>query len=288
MSVFKFIISKNNIARDSDSNITYDDTNGGDDVVVTLTVDGTEIHAATLVDAGCVLQYTGTLAEGYHTVKIQPEAGKPTDIRIDRVIIDNHTVVGTQYKMDTRIFGKDKDFLKYLCCKPFRSPKSSDHVWWGDVYKSDYTVKSKSTHYRPHVVTDLGEWWEWSFSVSANGHIHWTVDDSDSILYDSTENHVYYAGKSILYDGSTTFPICNSAEVDSLSNSEDSTFDSSSPSWEDLGVYDSNIRYAFGDSTTGLESYEHTSLYTSQEWYDAVWFYYFYWPANDIDPIVIT
>ena len=91
MSVYKFIVSKNNIAKDSDSNITYDDTNGGADVTVTLTVNGTDIHAVTLGDSGAVLQYTGTLAEGWHTVKIQPEAGLPTDIRIDRIMIDDHS-----------------------------------------------------------------------------------------------------------------------------------------------------------------------------------------------------
>ena len=280
MSTYKFLISKNNIAAAADEHITYNDADGDQDVDVTLTVNGTEIHAVTLGDAGACLQYTGTLAAGFHIVKIQPEAGKPTDIRIDKVLIDDHVVVASQYKLDTRIFGKAQDFLKYKACAPFRTPKGSDHVWWGEVWNADYSVISNTTWYRPHVVTDTGQWWEWSFSVTSNGHIHWTVDDSDSILHDSTENHVYYAAKSILTTDSTAFPTCNYSEVDALVDS-----DSSSPVYGGEGSYDSNLHYqgtAIGEQT-GL-----TTLYNETEWYDAVWFNKIYWPANDIDPIVIT
>jgi hypothetical protein len=281
MSVYKFIVSKNNIAKDSDSNITYDDTNGGADVTVTLTVNGKDIHAVTLGDSGAVMQYTGTLAAGWHTVKIRPEAGKPTDIRIDRVIIDDHTVVGSQYKIETRIFGKDSDYLQYLCCPPFRSPKRTDHVWWGDVYSADYTIKSKTTHYRPHVVTDLGEWWQWSFSVNSSGQIHWQVDESDDVFYDSTANHNYYAAKSTLYNDSATFPLCNYNEVDAMFDSSDST----SPGWDSTGLYDSSFVFDYNNVDYGPN---HVPLATNTEWYDAAWYYKCYWPANDIDPIVIT
>lgn len=288
MSVYKFLISKNNIARDSDANITYDDPNGGEDVDVTLTVNGTEIHAATLVDAGCVLTYTGTLSEGYHTVKIQPEAGKPTDIRIDHVLIDDNRVVGSQYKMDTRIFGKSDDYLKYKSCIPFRAPKDNDYVWWGTVYNSDFTVVSNTAMYRPHVVTDTGQWWEWSFSVTSNGHIHWTLDDSDSILYDSTENHTYYAAKSILTTDSSVYPITDHDEVDNFNSTTfDSTWDSTEISlYAGQGKYNDNfVQIASGDSGEGPD---HIAIYSSNEWYDALWYYRHYWPANDIDPIVIT
>ena len=286
MSTYKIQISKNSQASAEDQHIDFVDSDTGtQDVAVTLWVDDQEVHARTLTDDGAVLMHTGTLAEGYHTIKVMPQAGQPTDIHIDRVLIDDHTVVGSQYLMDTRIFGKDHDMLRHKICKPFRSPKSSDHVWWGEVYSADHTVNSHTTHYRPHVVTDLGEWWQWDFSVTSNGHIHWLCDDSDSILYDSTENHIYYAAKSLLYNDSSVFPMSDTAVVDEWRNS---TADDSTPSaWNGVGVYNST----FVQSTwvdTGYEDYAFTSLYSHQEWIDAVWFYKMYWPRNNIDPIVIT
>jgi hypothetical protein len=305
MSVYKFLISKNNIAKDSDSNITYDDTNGGEDVSVTLTVNGTVIHAVTLGDAGAVLQYTGTLAAGFHTVKIQPEAGKPTDIRIDKVLIDDHVVVASQYKLDTRIFGAASDYLRFKACPPFRATKgNTDYVWWGDVYKADYTIGSRTEHYRPHLVTDLGEWWEWSFTVTSNGHIHWTVDNSDSILYDSTENMNFYAAKSIL-DGSTTFPVPSTQEVMSFIQMDSSTLgfpgvgtyaagdssvifrDSTDPKYgTDSSPYDDTWRDTI--STDYNDHYGHMAIYSEDEWINACWYHVFYWPFNNIDPIVVS
>ena len=288
MSVYKFFISKNEVARLTDANITYEDTDGTADVDVTLTVNGTEIHAATLVDAGCVLQYTGTLAEGYHTVKIQPEAGKPTDIRIDHVLIDDNKVVGSQYLMDTRIFGKSEDYATFKCCKPFRSPKNTDHVWWGEVWNSDYTVVANTTHYRPHVVTDTGQWWEWSFSVTSNGHIHWTVDETDSLLYDSTENNCYYAGVSHMND-STTYPVTDITEVSQWISDHELESDSSTatPYWLGAGVYDLNF-IRDENLTLGEQLVDRTTFLTESEYNDAVWFYNMYWPRNNIEVITIT
>lgn len=283
MSTYKFLISKNNIARDSDENITFDDPNGGEDISVTLFVDGTEIHAATLVDAGCVLEYTGTLAEGYHTVKIVPEAGKPTDIRIDHVLIDDSRIVGSQYLLDTRIFGKAFDFFRFKSCVPFKSPKLTDHVWWGDVYNADYTIKSHTTYYRPHVVTDLGEWWEWSFSVTSNGHIHWECCDSDSILYDSTENHSYYAAKSILYNDSATYP---QVDVTQLPFGGDSSGgDSSIGAWVGYGSYNSTLNL---ESLSGFEDSDNMVINSYTEWQTVAWYYLVYWPAHNIEPIIVS
>lgn len=290
MSTYKFLISKNNIAAATDEHITYDDTNGGEDVDVTLWVNDEEIHTVTLPDAGACLQYTGTLSEGYHTVKIQPEAGKPTDIRIDQVLIDDNIVVGSQYKIDTRIFGKAFDYFKYECCAPFRSPKHTDHVWWGEVYSSDYTKKSNTTYYRPHVVTDVGEWWQWSFSVNSAGQLHWTVDESDSLLWDSTDNFCYYAGKSLLND-SATYPVCDSEAVAQWITDQHVNLQVDAPSWQGAGVYDSALVYV-NDSTVswdlGVESETLTTLYTQQEYHDAVWYNMLWWPVNNIEPIIVS
>jgi len=276
MSVYKFFISKNSIAAAADEHITYDDADGDQDVVVTLNVNDTDIHAVTLTDAGAVLQYTDTLSEGYHTVKITPEAGKPTDVRVDKVVIDDHTVVGSQYLMDTRIFGASMDFLLYQCCEPFKSPKGNDYVWWGDIYNADYTEKSHTTHYRPHIVTDLGEWWQWSFSISSNGHLHWECSDTDSILYDSTENHNWYAAKSLLHTDSTAYPVVDASQI---------PIDSTVGSWTGPGSY--NNQFIYQDD--GLKVlYDQVALYSESEWQSAAWYYLVYYTYSNVDPIVVS
>ena len=282
MSSIKVYVSKNETARLEDPHITYEDAGGTEDINVTFWVNDQEVFAKLLTDEGCWLTWDGTLSQGYHTIKVVPEAGRPTDIRIDKVLIDDHTVVGSQYLMDTRIFGKDQDYLKYKCCKPWRSPKGNDYVWWGTVYNADYTAKSNTTHYRPHVVTDLGEWWEWSFSVTAAGHVHWTVDDSDSILYDSTENHNYYAAKSTFVDDST-FPTAQYDEVLNYLNQDSSSWSG----WLGAGTYDDTFRNILTTEHYS-EGIDHTSIYSESEWYDAVLFYYMYYPFYNIDPIVVT
>lgn len=276
MSTYKFFLTKNNIASASDEHITYDDADGDQDVNVTLNVNGTDIHAVSLTDSGAVLQYTGTLGEGYHTVKITPEAGKPTDVRVDKVSIDDHTVVGSQYLMDTRIFGASFDFFRYKSCVPFRSPKGNDYVWWGDIYNADFTQKSHATHYRPHIVTDLGEWWQWSFSINSNGHLHWECCDTDSLLYDSTENHNYYAAKSTLYNDSATYP-----QVDASQIPTDSTYGS----WLGFGSYD-NFLVFYSDEE--VEDSTRMTMNSESEWQSAAWYYLNYWPGSNIDPIVTS
>ena len=287
MSTYKFIVSKNNIAQASDEHITYVDADGDQDVDVTLWVNDQEIHAVTLTDAGASLVYTGTLSEGYHTVKIQPEAGKPTDIRIDQVLIDDNILVGSQYLLDTRIFGQADDFGQYKCCVPFRSPKGTDHVWWGQVYDSDYTVVSNTTHYRPHVVTDKGQWWEWSFSVTSNGHIHWSVDETDSILYDSTENNCYYAGKSFLND-STVYPYFDLDAVSSWLSNSLSAVDSSTavPFFVGPGVYGLDF-INIEDMAMPVYDYDKITLLTESEYNSALWYYNLYWPSHNIEPIIV-
>lgn len=282
MSSIKIYVSKNEVARLEDPNITYEDAGGTEDITVTFFVNDTEVFARTLTDEGCWLTWDGVLSEGYHTIKVVPEAGKPTDIRIDKILIDDSVIVGSQYLMDTRIFGKDADYLKYKCCKPWHSPKGNDYVWWGTVYNADYTVKSNTTWYRPHVVTDLGEWWEWSFSVTANGHVHWLVDDSDSILYDSTENHNYYAAKSTFVDDST-YPTADYDEVINYINQDSSSI----YGWLGVGTYDETFLTVLATETFS-DGLDYMPIYSETEWYDAIWFYRFYWPANNVDPIVVS
>jgi hypothetical protein len=278
MSTYKIQISKNLIARASDSNITYQDSDTGtEDIKVTLFVDDTEIHAVTLTDEGSTLQYTGTLTEGYHTIKVVPEAGKPTDVHVDRILIDDSVVVGSQYLIDTRIFNKADDFFMFKSCKPFRSPKETDHVWWGQIFNSDYSINSFTSHYRPHIVTDLGQWWEWSFSVTAAGHIHWSIDDSDSILYDSTENHIYYAAKSLLYTDSSAYPSIDASQI---------------PNDSTVGVYEGpatyNENFVNVSDSLDLNTYFEMPIYSEAEWQSRAWYYLFYYTYSNIDPIVIS
>lgn len=282
MSSYKILVSKNEVARLTDANITYEDSGGTADVDVTFFVNDEEIFTRTLTDEGCWLTWDGTLGEGFHTIKVVPEAGKPTDIRIDKVLIDDHTVVGSQYLMDTRIFGKEDDYFKYKCCAPWHAPKSNDYVWWGDVYNADYTVKANTTWYRPHVVTDLGEWWEWTFSITANGHIHWTVDDSDSILYDSTQNYIYYAAKSTLANDST-FPYPDYDWVGGQLTA-DSTGDTY---WQGAGTYKGETMQMV-EFTEDWEDYNHTVFYQQSDWYDAHWYYFNYYRKNDVEPIQVS
>ena len=277
MSTYKITVSKNSTASAEDEHIAFVDSDTGTaDVDVTLWVDDQEIHAVTLTDAGACLEYTGTLSEGYHTIKVVPEAGKPTDVHIDRVLIDDSVVVGSQYLMDTRIFGKAGDFLWSKCCVPFRSPKGTDHVWWGTVYSADYTVESNTTYYRPHIVTDLGEWWEWSFSVTAAGHIHWQYDDSDSILYDSTENHHHYAAKSLLFEDSASYPAVDGTQIPS-----DSTISYVGP-----GTYDESFVYL--NDSLSQHSYDSISVYSITEWEQCAWYYLVWWSYNNVEPIVVS
>lgn len=280
MSTYKILLSKNSITSQVDENISiHDDSTVMPDTTVTCWVNYTnQVAAATVTDTGGCLMFDYDMpkesANATNVITVQTTAGDPTDVHIDRIVIDDDNIVASQFKMETRIFGSKFDTSPRKYATSYLNHKDSSYVWWGKVFTGD-TEEDRIKRHRPHLISDTGQRWEWHFSVTDSGHLYWEHRDEASASYDSTAWPYWYAAKKTFeYDDSTvlSYDSAIGLENDSVWNPGDSA---NRPSWHGAGVYgamEGNLG-VFQDSALAseFEDSSATVLYTMSEWYEMLY-----------------
>lgn len=191
MTKIAFEISKNITACQTDPNVSLmDDSTAHADTKAELWIDGELAMWHAVTDEGGYLEYTTDFAVGDHMLEIRSNRGDSADIHIDRILIDDQRVMPTQYNFRQVIFGEQSP-LRWKLCEPYVQCMQENYLWWGEVY-SDDAVKN-GTHYRPHLISDLGWNWRWYFTVKASGTLHWAhTPNPNDPYYDSSQNDSYY------------------------------------------------------------------------------------------------
>lgn len=198
MSTYKFKLSKRYIvARDDSSAWSPDqdstiDSTQQQDIAVSLYLDDELKHTVTVTDAGATLEFTQTIAQGAHTIRIVPAKDpiQHTDVCVDQLIIDDVTTQTTQWDYNNQIDGTAST-LRQLLAYPNHQPHS--YIWYGNTIANDSTLNLEGPFYRPTIVAAHQSEWVWDFNITASGKI-WFQDSGDitDMLYDSTAQHTYY------------------------------------------------------------------------------------------------
>jgi hypothetical protein len=289
MSIYKICVEKNIRAAAADDDVALaDGAEGGADVSVEVVLNNTLVTKQTVTNTDACLYFDADLPAGNNTIVVRPENGAGTDIHVDMVMIDDDIIVASQYLMESRIFGKADDYSHFKTCAPYYAHKGGHMVWWGQVYNADGSAKAAVRRHRPHIISDVGEWWQWDFVKTASGQIHWTHDDSDSPTYDSTENTTYYAAKkptAALYTDESYASIFN-----------DSTFpvdDSTTPIWSGNGLYnvhdiDSTVNFMLQGADSTANTFDLQYFATDYEWKQARWYASYWHRQNGVEVKTIT
>jgi len=198
MSTYKFKLSKRYIvARDDSSAWSPDqdstiDSTQQQDIAVSLYLDDELKHTVTVTDAGATLEFTQTIAQGAHTIRIvaAKDPIQHTNVCVDQLIIDDVTTQTTQWDYNNQISGTAST-LRQLSAWPNARPHS--YIWYGNTITNDSTLNLEGPFYRPTIVADHQGEWVWDFNITASGKI-WFQDSGDitDMLYDSTAQHTYY------------------------------------------------------------------------------------------------
>lgn len=191
MTKISFELSKNIIACQSDANVPLmDDSTAYTDTKAELWIDGALVMWHAVTDEGGYLEYTTDFTVGDHIIEIRSNRGDSADIHIDRILIDDQRCMPSQYDFKQVIYNEQSP-IRWKLCEPFKQVMQENYLWWGEVYSDDTT--KNGTHYRPHLVSDLGWNWRWYFSVKSDGTIYWShVPDENDPYYDSTQELMYY------------------------------------------------------------------------------------------------
>jgi len=202
MSTYKFKLSKRYLVSQDDSSAwapnaeSYADstseTQSKQDIDVGLYLDDVLKHTITVTDSGGTLEFTETIAQGAHTIRIVPikDPVQYTDVCVDQLIIDDVVTVATQYDYNARVSGTASTLRQKLA---YPNHKPFNYIWWGNTIANDSSLNLEGPFYRPTIVADHQSAWVWDFNITASGMIwfqdHGTITD---IMYDSSAQHTYY------------------------------------------------------------------------------------------------
>lgn len=198
MSTYKFTLTKRNIVSQHDSSLWAPDEDSTidstqlQDIAVSLYLDDVLKHTVTVTDAGATLEFTDSISQGAHTIRIvaAKDPIQHTKVCVDQLLIDDAVAIATQYNYNA-VVSATTSTLKQKCVFPNHAP--FDYIWWGNTITNDSTLNLEGPFYRPTIVADHQGEWVWDFNITASGVI-WFQDrgDINDILYDSTAQHTYY------------------------------------------------------------------------------------------------
>jgi len=198
MSTYKFKLSKRHIVSQDDSSVwspdqdsTIDSTQQ-QDIAMSLYLDDELKHTVTVTDSGATLEFTQTIAQGDHTIRIvaAKDPIQHTNVCVDQLIIDDVTTQTTQWDYNNQIDGTASTLRQKLA---YPNARPHNYIWYGNTITNDSTLNLEGPFYRPTIVADHQGEWVWDFTITASGKI-WFQDRGDitDMLYDSTAQHTYY------------------------------------------------------------------------------------------------
>ena len=200
MSTYKIKLSKRSQVELEDSSIWVGDAEvfgdsateiaSSQDITVKVYFDDVEKNSVTVTDSGATLQFDQDASVGDHRIRVVPDAGQ-TDVCVDSILIDDKTVVMTQYDFNNKILGTTSTARQVLSDGQVCT---HNYVWWGTMVTNDSSYDLPGKFYRPKIVSDHRGQWHWDFTKTSNNRIWCSyTGDTNDILYDSTAQHTYYA-----------------------------------------------------------------------------------------------
>jgi len=282
MSTYKIKLSKRTQVELEDSSVwvqdaeTFADSSteilSSQDIVVKVYFDDVEKNSVTVTDSGATLQFDQDASVGAHRIRVVPDAGL-TDVCVDTILINDKTVVMTQYDFNNKILGSTSTARQMLSDGQINT---HNYVWWGTMVTNDSSYDLPGTFYRPKIVSDHRGEWHWDFTKTSDNRIWCSyTGDINDILYDSTAQHTYYA--------------CEPQQVfaNSTTGWGEDELDSSSNPYIGPGTYNADIVYVDSSWDETQESASRIVIISKSEYLQHK-FNKWYHQNYTVTPITIT
>lgn len=282
MSTYKIKLSKRTQVELEDSSVWVQDAetfadssteiSSSQDIVVKVYFDDVEKNSVTVTDSGATLQFDQDASVGAHRIRVVPDAGL-TDVCVDTILINDKTVVMTQYDFNNKILGSTSTARQMLSDGQINT---HNYVWWGTMVTNDSSFDLPGVFYRPKIVSDHRGEWHWDFTKTSDNRIWCSyTGDINDILYDSTAQHTYYA--------------CEPQQVfaNSTTGWGEDELDSSSNPYIGPGTYNADIVYVDSSWDETQESASRIVIISKSEYLQHK-FNKWYHQNYTVTPITIT
>ena len=282
MSTYKIKLSKRTQVELEDSSVwvqdaeTFADSSteilSSQDIVVKVYFDDVEKNSVTVTDSGATLQFDQDASVGAHRIRVVPDAGQ-TDVCVDTILINDKTVVMTQYDFNNKILGSTSTARQMLSDGQINT---HNYVWLGTMVTNDSSFDLPGIFYRPKIVSDHRGEWHWDFTKTSDNRIWCSyTGDINDILYDSTAQHTYYA--------------CEPQQVfaNSTTGWGEDELDSSSNPYIGPGTYNADIVYVDSSWDETQESASRIVIISKSEYLQHK-FNKWYHQNYTVTPITIT
>ena len=251
------------------------------DVSVVILLDDVQVTSGTLGSSELTLTFTADLSAGNHKIKIKPGIVNGA-VQLGTLTIDNKQVNATQWDLNNQISGTAST-VRHDVARPISKEFSS--VWWGTTDCNIDTGAAAPGPFNPClIVCDHDSWWEWDFTVTDSKKIWFShTGDTNSVLYDSTDDHRYYCVQHVTGDFITD-PVTIDTYNDTLNDplyGDSSAYDSGAFGWSFIGpgTYNDSLQYVSSSLDESAEDANKIVIMSANDF--NYFMQYKYWHANN-------